>query len=124
MSDVNAGDAFDSRDFVRTLASHPGVYRMLDGGGNVIYVGKARNLKRRVGSYFGRRHDSPKTRRMVAETRDMEVTVTHTEAEALLLENHLIKKHRPRFNVLLRDDKSYPYIFLSSDPFPRLAFHR
>ena len=124
MSDTKAADPFDPRAFVRNLTSRPGVYRMFSASGEVIYVGKARNLKRRVSSYFGRHHDSPKTRRMVDETRAMEVTVTHTEAEALLLENNLIKRHRPRYNVLLRDDKSYPYIYLSSDPFPRLAFHR
>lgn len=124
MTETKGVDKFDPRAFVRTLTSRPGVYSMMNASAEVIYVGKARNLKRRVASYFGRRHDSPKTRRLVDDTRAMEVTVTHTEAEALLLENNLIKRHRPRYNVLLRDDKSYPYIYLSSDAFPRLAFHR
>ncbi|MGD8429709.1 MAG: GIY-YIG nuclease family protein, partial [Ectothiorhodospiraceae bacterium] len=98
---------------------------MLDAGGHVIYVGKARNLKRRVSSYFTRSAHNAKTQSMVAQVRDIRITVTHTEAEALILENNLIKELRPRYNVLLRDDKSYPYIYLSSQQrFPRLAFHR
>ncbi|SCZ58977.1 excinuclease ABC subunit UvrC [Thiohalomonas denitrificans] len=117
-------ETFDIQGFLQTLTTRPGVYRMLDEDGRIIYVGKARNLKRRVSSYFQRRDDSPKTRSLVAQIRSIEVTVTHTEGEALLLENNLIKKHRPRYNVLLRDDKSYPYIFLSEGPFPRLGFHR
>ncbi len=110
---------------VRSLPERPGVYRMLDADGTVIYVGKARSLRRRVGSYFNRSSKTPKTRRLVQRVADLQVTVTHTEAEALILENNLIKEHRPRYNVLLRDDKSYPYIYLSShQQFPRLAFHR
>lgn len=121
--DPNAS-AFDPKAFLAHLSSRPGVYRMLDGEGAVIYVGKARNLKRRVASYFRGRADNPKVRAMVAQVRDIEVTVTHTETEALILENHLIKALRPRYNVLLRDDKSYPYIHLSDDEFPRLGVHR
>ncbi len=117
-------ETFDIQGFLQTLTTRPGVYRMLDREGKIIYVGKARNLKRRVSSYFQRRDDSPKTRSLVTHIRSIEVTVTQTEGEALLLENNLIKKHRPRYNVLLRDDKSYPYIFLSDGPFPRLGFHR
>lgn len=116
---------FDAGAFVKTLTGKPGVYRMLDGRGDVIYVGKARNLKKRVGSYFSRAQQGPKTQAMVAQVQAIEVTVTHTENEALILENHLIKSLKPRYNILLRDDKSYPYIFLSeSDDFPRLSYHR
>ena len=125
MAMSESSEGFDANAFLATLTGRPGVYRMLDGGGKVIYVGKARNLKRRVGSYFRREVDSPKTRAMVAQIRAIEVTVTHTEGEALLLENQLIKSLKPRYNILLRDDKSYPYIRLSTDQrFPRLSFHR
>ena len=116
---------FDSEDFLRTLTSRPGVYRMFDGDGQVLYVGKARNLKKRVSSYFRRSGLAPKTRALMKQMARVEVTVTATEAEALLLENNLIKLHRPRYNILLRDDKSYPYIYLSTDrEYPRLSFHR
>lgn len=116
--------AFDPQRFLRTLTTQPGVYRMLDGQGRVIYVGKARNLKRRVASYFQRGQQPAKTRLMLEHVGGVEVTVTHTEAEALILENNLIKEHRPRFNVLLRDDKSYPYIHLSDHAYPRLSLYR
>ncbi len=118
--------AFDAEAFLRTLGPQPGVYRMIDGRDQVIYVGKARNLKKRVSSYFGSKgHVEPKTRALMANTARVEVTATHTETEALLLENNLIKAHRPRYNILLRDDKSFPYIYLSThQDFPRLAFHR
>ncbi|WP_338018649.1 excinuclease ABC subunit UvrC [Halorhodospira halochloris] len=113
------------REKVRNLPERPGVYRMLAQDGEVIYVGKARSLRRRVASYFNTANKPIKTVRMVERIADLEVTVTHTEAEALILESHLIKEHHPRYNVLLRDDKSYPYIYLSTNhPFPRLAFHR
>ena len=115
---------FDAKEFLRHLTGRPGVYRMLDGAGEILYVGKAKNLKKRVASYFRRQGNSPKTEAMVAQIRNIEITITHTEGEALLLENNLIKAHRPRYNILLRDDKSYPYIFLSEDSFPRLGFHR
>ncbi len=117
---------FDVDAFLRTLTSQPGAYRMLDSRGGVLYVGKARNLKKRVSTYFrAKGHQEAKTRALMANTVRVEVTATHTETEALLLENNLIKAHRPRYNILLRDDKSFPYIYLSSHQrFPRLAFYR
>ncbi|MFU8838969.1 MAG: excinuclease ABC subunit UvrC [Thiohalomonadaceae bacterium] len=115
---------FDLQEFLRHLTGRPGVYRMIDAAGEIIYVGKAKNLKKRVSSYFSRQDNSPKTRAMVAQICRIEVTITHTENEALLLENNLIKALRPRYNILLRDDKSYPYIYLSANTFPRLGFHR
>ncbi|MGD8514994.1 MAG: GIY-YIG nuclease family protein, partial [Granulosicoccaceae bacterium] len=102
-------DSFDAKAFVRNLTSRPGVYRMLDAQGKVLYVGKARNLKKRVGSYFRASGLNSKTVAMLSQMHDIEVTVTHTESEALILENNLIKEYRPRYNILLRDDKSYPY---------------
>ena len=114
---------FDHKTFLNTLTSRPGVYRMMDAAGEVLYVGKARDLKRRVGSYFSRSLNQ-RIQNMVSRVSGIDVTVTHTEAEALILENTLIKSLKPRYNVLLRDDKSYPYIYLSNDDFPRLAFHR
>ena len=114
---------FDHKAFLKTLTSRPGVYRMLDAQGEVLYVGKARDLKRRIASYFSRALNR-RLQQMVSRIQGIEVAVTHTEAEALILENTQIKTLQPRYNVLLRDDKSYPYIFLSADRFPRLAFHR
>lgn len=115
---------FDHRAFLKTLTNLPGVYRMLGASGEILYVGKARNLKRRVSSYFRSYGLAPKARALVDQIRAIEVTVTHTETEALFLENNLIKDLRPRYNVLLRDDKSYPYIYLSDGTFPRLALYR
>lgn len=122
---TDAPSAFDPKAFVRNLTQRPGVYRMVDGQGEVLYVGKARNLKKRVASYFNRSQKSARIELMLTQVRDVQITVTHTEAEALILENTLIKELRPRYNVLLRDDKSYPWIYLSShQDFPRLSFHR
>ena len=116
---------FELESFLTDLTSRPGVYRMIDANDIVIYVGKAKNLKNRVSSYFRKSGQSPKTTVMVSQIAKIEIVITHTESEALLLENNLIKTLKPRYNILLRDDKSYPYIFLSDqDKFPRLAFHR
>ncbi len=122
---MNDKPDFDVKSFLRTLTHRPGVYRMLDEKYKVLYVGKARDLKKRVSSYFTRKLQEPKTAALMGQVARAEVTVTNTEAEALLLEYNLIKQHKPRFNVLLRDDKSYPYIYASTEhDFPRLRFHR
>ena len=115
---------FDPPSFLKTLVSLPGVYRMLDERGAVLYVGKARDLRRRVSSYFRENQASAKTRSLVAQIQGIEVTVTHTEAEALILESRLIKELQPRYNILLRDDKGYPYIHVADGDFPRLTLYR
>ena len=116
---------FDGKAFVSTLTSSPGVYRHFDAAGELLYVGKAGNLRKRVGSYFLKPRMEPRIAAMVAQIARVEITVTRTEGEALLLESQLIKSLKPRYNILLRDDKSYPYIYLSSgEDYPRLAFHR
>ena len=116
---------FDAKGFVDSLPARPGVYRMLDAQGMILYVGKARNLKSRVGSYFQPSNVQPKVQALVAKTASMEVTITNSDTEALLLEFNLIKKHRPRFNVVLRDDKSFPYLHLETNhEFARLNFNR
>ncbi len=123
---ANAAAApFDAKAFVDSLPGRPGVYRMLDAKAEILYVGKARNLKSRVGSYFLPSNMQPKVLALVAKTASMEVTITNSDTEALLLEFNLIKKYRPRFNVVLRDDKSFPYLhFDTQHEFPRLAFYR
>lgn len=117
-------DRFDAKAFLSTVTSQPGVYRMYDTTGTVIYVGKAKDLKKRLASYFRQQVGSRKTETVVKNIAQIDVTVTHTETEALLLEHNYIKLYQPRYNVLLRDDKSYPLIFLSADSHPRLAVHR
>lgn len=117
-------ELFDEKDFLRNVTNQPGVYRMYDGKQQVIYVGKAKDLKKRLSSYFRQQVANRKTAALVANIAHIDVTVTHTETEALLLEHNYIKLYQPRYNVLLRDDKSYPYIFLSGDHHPRLAMHR
>lgn len=117
-------DRFDAQAFLKTVTSQPGVYRMYDATGTVIYVGKAKDLKKRLASYFRAQVSSRKTETLVKNIVQIDVTVTHTETEALLLEHNYIKLYQPRYNVLLRDDKSYPLIFLSADAHPRLAVHR
>ena len=117
--------AFDHQSFLKSLTQRPGIYQMLDGEGQVLYVGKAKNLKKRVTSYFRKTGLTAKTAALVKRIVQVDVTVTETETEALILEHNLIKQYRPPFNILMRDDKSYPYIFLSDkDRWPRLALHR
>ncbi|MEH0835011.1 excinuclease ABC subunit UvrC [Pectobacterium cacticida] len=115
---------FDASAFLKTVTSQPGVYRMYDDSNTVIYVGKAKDLKKRLASYFRSHVASRKTEALVKSIKHIDVTITHTETEALLLEHNYIKLYQPRYNVLLRDDKSYPMIFLSGDVHPRLTIHR
>lgn len=117
-------EQFEPKAFLKTVTNQPGVYRMYDAGGTVIYVGKAKDLKKRLSSYFRINVSSRKTEQLVKNIASIDVTVTHTETEALLLEHNYIKLYQPRYNVLLRDDKSYPYIFLSKEAHPRLSMHR
>ncbi len=125
IEDNPAAHAFDAAQFLSTAPSKPGVYCMYEDQREILYVGKAKDLKKRLASYFRSEQQlAPKTRALVARITQIEVTVTHTETEALILENTLIKNHLPPYNILLRDDKSYPYIYLSADDFPRLSLHR
>jgi len=118
-------NSFDVKAFLKNLTTRPGIYKMLNEQGEIIYIGKAKNLKNRVSSYFKKQSASTKQQTMVAKIANIEVTVTHTEGEALLLECQQIKRHKPRYNICLRDDKSYPYIFLSSEhDFPQITLHR
>ncbi|HLV77253.1 MAG TPA: excinuclease ABC subunit UvrC [Marinobacter sp.] len=124
-SDSRQEAGFDSKDFLKQLTERPGVYRMYDSAGNILYVGKASNLKKRVSSYFRKSGLAPKTEALVSRIQSIEVTITGSETEALLLEQNLIKSLRPPYNILLRDDKSYPYIYLSShSDYPSLTFRR
>ncbi|MGZ8153521.1 MAG: GIY-YIG nuclease family protein, partial [Methylovulum sp.] len=116
---------FDVNTFLKSLTSRPGIYKMFNDRNEVIYIGKAKNLKNRVSSYFKTQTASIKQQAMVAKVAHIEVTVTHTEGEALLLECQQIKRYKPRYNICLRDDKSFPYIFLSSEQdFPQITLHR
>jgi len=124
-TDSKTGTVFDYVAFLKSVTIRPGVYRMVNKNDTVIYVGKARNLKKRLSSYFRRTGLPAKTRVMVSHIHHIDITVTHTEGEALLLESNLIKAQRPRYNVLMRDDKSYPYIFVSNEnKYPGICLHR
>ncbi|QEY63343.1 excinuclease ABC subunit UvrC [Metapseudomonas lalkuanensis] len=117
-------DAFDASAFLAACSGRPGVYRMFDAGGKLLYVGKAKNLKKRLASYFRKTGLAPKTAALVGRIAQVETTITANETEALLLEQTLIKEWRPPYNILLRDDKSYPYVYLSDGDYPRLSIHR
>lgn len=117
-------NSFDSAAFLASCSGRPGVYRMFDESAKLLYVGKAKNLKKRLASYFRKTGLAPKTAALVAKIAQVETTITANETEALLLEQTLIKQWRPPYNILLRDDKSYPYVFLSAGDFPRLSIHR
>ncbi|MDC0932118.1 excinuclease ABC subunit UvrC [Methylophilaceae bacterium] len=114
----------DLKKEIKKFPSLPGIYRMINAKNEIIYIGKAKDIKKRVTSYFGKNHSSPRTKMMVSNINAIEFTVTNTEAEALILENNLIRNHMPRYNVIFRDDKSYPYLKISADQYPRISFHR
>ena len=118
MEELNANEYL--REIVLNLPTGPGIYQYLNKEGTIIYVGKAKNLKRRVYSYFSKEHQSAKTRILVSKIADIRYIVVNTEEDALLLENNLIKKYKPRYNVLLKDDKSYPSICVTNEYFPRV----
>ena len=118
-------EEFDAKAFLKTLTKRPGIYKMQSADGEVLYIGKAKNLKNRVSNYFNKQNRSPKQQVMVSRIVAIDITVTHTEGEALLLESQQIKRYKPRYNICLRDDKSYPFIYISSlQDFPRITFHR
>src|SRR4030066_2527290 len=113
----------NEKQFLSSLPNKPGIYQMFDAGGQVLYVGKAKNLKKRVSSYF-RAANHPKTKIFMAQVENIEIIITVNENDALLLESNLIKANKPRYNILFKDDKSFPYLLLSRHEFPRLCVHR
>jgi excinuclease ABC subunit C len=120
-----SADLFDHSRFLANTSQQPGIYQMFGGDGAILYVGKAKNLRARLSSYFRKTGLTPKTHALVSRITRIEVTITASETEALILEQNLIKSNRPPYNILLRDDKSYPYIFISSsEDYPRISFHR
>ena len=121
---LETSDKFDQQTFLKTVSTQPGVYRMSNADNKVIYVGKAKNLKKRLSSYFSLTQKHPKTLALVSHIHHIDVTITHTETEALILEHSFIKQHLPKYNVLLRDDKSYPYLFISDHKHPQLSLVR
>lgn len=112
------------KETIKLVPDQPGCYLYYDKDGEIIYVGKAKNLKRRVYSYFHKQHDSVKTTVLVSQIEKLEYIITDSEVEALILESHLIKKHKPRYNVLLKDDKKYPYFLITDEDFPRIQVVR
>jgi excinuclease ABC subunit C len=108
------------KNLISVLPEKPGIYQYFDAGGNIIYIGKALNLKKRVTSYFSKQHDTRKTAILVRNIADIKFMVVETEQDALLLENNLIKKYQPRYNIRLKDDKSFPWICIKNEPFPRV----
>ncbi len=116
--------SFDSKSFLSNVSNKPGVYQMYDTEGLLLYVGKAKNLRNRLTSYFSNTGLNAKTMALVSRIASIDVTITSSETEALLLENNLIKKNKPPYNILLKDDKSYPYIFLSNHEYPLLCYAR
>ena len=121
---INESQKFDLKSFLANLTTHSGVYRMLDKDNEIIYIGKAKNLKNRVNSYFSKGAKDSKTLIMVSQIKRIDITITPSDYEAFLLENNLIKQHRPKYNILFKDDKSYPYLVISKDKFPRVFFYR
>ncbi len=125
MGEIESPIDFDINMFLKNLTKRPGIYKMLNIEGEILYIGKAKNLKKRVSSYFRANSVSLKQQAMVARIVEIEVTVTNTEGEALLLESQQIKQYKPRYNICLRDDKSYPYLYISScHDYPQITFHR
>src|SRR5688572_2029805 len=110
----------DVREKLKTLPNNPGIYQYFDKNGTIIYIGKAKDLKKRVSSYFAKTHDNAKTNILVRKIEDIKYLVVETELDALLLENNLIKKYQPRYNILLKDDKTYPWICIKNEAFPRI----
>lgn len=124
MTGAGVAGTFDGKEYAAGLSTAPGVYRMYAADDSLLYVGKAGALRKRVSSYFSNSPKTPRIHAMLAQVARMDVTVTRTEGEALLLENQLIKSLSPRYNVSLRDDKSYPYVMLTTEQWPRIAMHR